>query len=393
MPLFSLAQFVNEVSSFKALAGRVGARPNRPAIEPGGVQTHREVDGICNDPVLLERFNRIASSIKEAADMQGVLVSLQLVPDLVVCTVYPLVNREDFEGGIVMDNRAAVGLDLIAIPTLESFSDSVLRSKGIYIAGPLTLQECLKDGDCDVSVEKAFIAALTIKSNNHTIPFQGDSFKSWGAVEAIINWEALIERSDIYKRFANDGKGFRLTRDDTIDEVTSEVVTLAETENFEDSRFVRVSITLDTVDDFWKMTIAYEQTSTDWLPYAIASTVVLAFFFAALVFLIMMQKQKFLMMQKRYMEDLAQPQKLRLRMFLDVQESTEPTADMESQILSNKPIADFFPQCTVLMADIAGFSSWSSEREPSQVFQLLQTVFFHFDKVRKWQQRRKAVGI
>ncbi len=34
------------------------------------------------------------------------------------------------------------------------------------------------------------------------------------------------------------------------------------------------------------------------------------------------------MMQKRYMEDLAQPQKLRLRMFLDVQDNTEPTPEM-----------------------------------------------------------------
>ena len=98
------------------------------------------------------------------------------------------------------------------------------------------------------------------------------------------------------------------------------------------------------------------------------------------------------MMQKRYMEDLAQPQKLRLRMFLDVQDNAEPTPEMEAYILSKKPIADFFPQCTVLMADIAGFTSWSSEREPSQVFQLLQTVFFHFDKVRcQWQLDTFAV--
>jgi hypothetical protein len=33
------------------------------------------------------------------------------------------------------------------------------------------------------------------------------------------------------------------------------------------------------------------------------------------------------------------------------------------------------------LIDIYGFSAWSSEREPAQVFTLLQTVFFNFDKI------------
>ncbi len=390
MPLFSLAQFVGEINSFDALAGRVAARPNHPAMEPGGLQSHRDVDGICDDPVVLDRFNGIAASIKEAADMKGVLVSLQLVPDQVVCMSYPLINTEDFEEGIVMDNRPAIGLDLTAIPSTSIFSESVLLSTGVYISGPITLAEC--SNGCNVSVEKAFIAALPIKSKNHTIQVNNQSYDGWGSVEAKINWKALIERSLIYERFESDGKGFRLTRIDKIDEDVSEVVVLAETKDFDSSRYIRVSITLDTVDDLWQMTVAYEQTSKQWMPYAIASTVLLAFFFAVLVFNVMIQKQKFLMMQKRYMEDLAQPQKVRLRMFLDVQESAEPTAEMESQILNKKPIADFFPQCTVLMADIAGFTGWSSEREPSQVFQLLQTVFFHFDKVKMGTAKKADVN-
>ncbi len=386
-----MAQFVGEISSFDALAGRVAARSNLPAMEPGGIQSHRNVEGICDDPGVLHRFNSIAASIKEDADMKGVLVSLQLVPDLVVCMSYPLINTEDFEEGIVMDNRPAIGLDLTAIPSAAIFSESLLLSTSIFIVGPVTLAECLNERNCDVSVEKAFIAALPIKSANHTIMVNNRRYKGWGSIEAKINWKALIEKSDIYERFASVGKGFRLTRTDVINESTSEVVVLAETQDFDDSRYVQVSITLDTVDDLWQMTVAYEQASEQWMPYAIASAVLLAFFFAALVFNIMMQKQKFLMMQKRYLEDLAQPQKFRLRMFLDVHENVEPTAEMESQILSKKPIADFFPQCTVLMADIAGFTSWSSEREPSQVFQLLQTVFFHFDKVWKSDIERKQL--
>jgi class 3 adenylate cyclase len=47
----------------------------------------------------------------------------------------------------------------------------------------------------------------------------------------------------------------------------------------------------------------------------------------------------------------------------------------------SEPIADFFPNVTVIFADIAGFTAWSSEREPTQVFQLLESVYQTFDQI------------
>jgi len=49
--------------------------------------------------------------------------------------------------------------------------------------------------------------------------------------------------------------------------------------------------------------------------------------------------------------------------------------------LDDRPIADLFPDCTVMFGDIAGFTAWSSTREPSQVFILLETIYGAFDKV------------
>ena len=49
----------------------------------------------------------------------------------------------------------------------------------------------------------------------------------------------------------------------------------------------------------------------------------------------------------------------------------------------NQPIADLFPHCTVFFADIAGFTAWSSTREPAQVFLLLQAVYQAFDTLAK----------
>jgi class 3 adenylate cyclase len=55
-----------------------------------------------------------------------------------------------------------------------------------------------------------------------------------------------------------------------------------------------------------------------------------------------------------------------------------------------KPIAELFPNTTVMFADIAGFTAWSSVREPSQVFVLLETVYRAFDNIAK---RRKVFKV
>ena len=49
----------------------------------------------------------------------------------------------------------------------------------------------------------------------------------------------------------------------------------------------------------------------------------------------------------------------------------------------SKPIAELFPDTTVYFADISGFTSWSSAREPAHVFTLLETLYGAFDKIAK----------
>jgi hypothetical protein len=50
---------------------------------------------------------------------------------------------------------------------------------------------------------------------------------------------------------------------------------------------------------------------------------------------------------------------------------------------ASKPIADLFPETTIMFADIAGFTAWSSTREPSHVFTLLESVYHDFDTIAK----------
>lgn len=73
----------------------------------------------------------------------------------------------------------------------------------------------------------------------------------------------------------------------------------------------------------------------------------------------------------------------KLRRFMDKGAGTDGIngeEDHDAVILESKPIADLFPETTVMFCDIAGFTAWSSVREPSQVFTLLETVYRAFDR-------------
>jgi Adenylate and Guanylate cyclase catalytic domain len=58
----------------------------------------------------------------------------------------------------------------------------------------------------------------------------------------------------------------------------------------------------------------------------------------------------------------------------------EASASM-TQSSGSRPIADFFPHASVCFLDIAGFTAWSSSREPTQVFMLLESIYSSFDKI------------
>jgi len=82
------------------------------------------------------------------------------------------------------------------------------------------------------------------------------------------------------------------------------------------------------------------------------------------------------------------PNKGKLQNFLDGENSTNTDDEEVAESIVDKPIADLFLDTTVMFADIAGFTAWSSVREPSQVFTLLEKVFSSIDQLAK---RRRGV--
>jgi len=64
--------------------------------------------------------------------------------------------------------------------------------------------------------------------------------------------------------------------------------------------------------------------------------------------------------------------------------STGSNKSISSIASSNtKPINERYMHCTVMFADISGFTQWCGSREPCHVFQLLESVFFAFDDLAK----------
>ena len=70
-----------------------------------------------------------------------------------------------------------------------------------------------------------------------------------------------------------------------------------------------------------------------------------------------------------------------LQNFLKGKDANEEDEDARAGIKRSKPIADLFPEATIIFADIVGFTAWSSTREPTQVFQLLETIYHVFDEI------------
>ena len=48
---------------------------------------------------------------------------------------------------------------------------------------------------------------------------------------------------------------------------------------------------------------------------------------------------------------------------------------------SKAAIAQLYPNATIIFADLVGFTKWSATRTPTEVFQLLETLYGAFDAI------------
>jgi Adenylate and Guanylate cyclase catalytic domain len=69
---------------------------------------------------------------------------------------------------------------------------------------------------------------------------------------------------------------------------------------------------------------------------------------------------------------------------------SDKTVHTRTGDISGNPIAELYPETTVFFADICGFTAWSSVRQPTQVFRLLETVYGAFDQI---AERRRVFKV
>jgi len=197
-------------------------------------------------------------------------------------------NTEDFPDGRYLDNTGAWGLDLLHDRFHRFIARKSLVQSEMGIVGPRTLFQCPTCG-------LYFIIRLPIASRTHYIDVDGEAFPRWGFATALINWDALVERSDIQKRFQSNGLEFQITRTDhiyneTSDTYTTDKVVLVSSAGF-GTKPTEVSTALQTTNNEWVMTVQYDvRAETGYIVVVIASVVV-SFFISYLVCIVLVQKQ------------------------------------------------------------------------------------------------------
>jgi hypothetical protein len=71
----------------------------------------------------------------------------------------------------------------------------------------------------------------------------------------------------------------------------------------------------------------------------------------------------------------------------------DQSEDEDHFMYKTKPIADLYPSASILFCDIAGFTSWSSSRDPTSVFILLETIYKAFDGIARRRRVYKVETI
>ena len=90
LPLYSIQQGVIHSGYFDALPGLIGSYPN--LVIPESLETpftKRNVTGICDDPILVDRWRQIVYPVNTENDLDGIVVGYRLFPANVACLTEP----------------------------------------------------------------------------------------------------------------------------------------------------------------------------------------------------------------------------------------------------------------------------------------------------------------
>ena len=364
-PLFSMAQFIQELDVFHELDIAIGDRCDPKVdefnctestsvpVKKGNETTHRDLIEFFDTEYGQEvqsKFDSIASGIKENSGLGKSLVNIQVAPKGVVSLLYPMVNCEDFDNGFCLNNTAAWGHDLLNDPERVAIAEATVPADGVVTAGPLPL---LQGSD-------TFIARLPInmKGGNHSMVVDGVDYPCWGFAVVLIDWVRLKEESDIYKEFASKRMQFKLTRTDIVED--EEVVkTIAESSGSSVLANENITLDLDAGDNGWVIAIGYDDGfSPNYKRWAYPLSICAAFFFSILMMLVLVSKRQHEAILARLLPKRA-----------------------IKKIRKGEQVVERYKMVSIFFSDIVGYTKMSSEMCPTEVMKMLNDLYTKFDEL------------
>jgi hypothetical protein len=171
LPLFAMSELVQVTDKWDDLPFIIGGTDQYNV----GDSVYNNVTSICDDPVYVDPFVDMASSIKNSSGLQGILVNVQLAPSGVLCLTYPKNNTEDFPPGVYLDTSGAIGLNLFDTPSRAKSSKDAVVKYDKTIQGPIKLVQ----GDQSV-IEEALIARYPVFIDGYEIVIDGVNYPFWG---------------------------------------------------------------------------------------------------------------------------------------------------------------------------------------------------------------------
>ena len=264
-----------------------------------------------------------------------------------------------------MDNTGAVGHDLLMDPARRFIAEATVPADGVVAVGPLTLRQC---GDCDPVVKNAIIARLPINMNEtlgYNINVNNQNYSSWGFTVVLINWDALVDRSDVYDRFKANGMEFILSSTNKIyNEQTGEYYTQRKTLAMSENALMigadnYVNTTLQTVMNVWEMSVGYENgLEAPWKGAGIAISVILSFVSSIMLMLILIEKQNHLNLLREILPKKAM-----------------------KKVQKGETCVERYRLVTIFFSDIVGYTAMSSNMSPIQVMKMLNQFYSEVDKI------------
>jgi class 3 adenylate cyclase len=139
-------------------------------------------------------------------------------------------------------------------------------------------------------------------------------------------------------------------------------------------------------------TMQDEYTTSDPIIFTVAAAMI--FVFTSIVFLVydcLVARRQRIVLQRALASGAIVsslfPEKVRNQLYEENRGNQQKESDMKNFVKTDddergtKQIADLFEETTILFADLVGFTAWSGRRTPSEVFELLETLYAAFDKI------------